>query len=133
MLSVPPPMSPATSELDAFVTSAAAGDREAFARLVEATSGLVASITLAILRDLELSRDVAQDVFLSAWTNLHQLRNPASFLPWLRQTARHRAHDVLRRRLRRRRTVEEGQDDDVLAAAADPRADASAALLDAEQ
>ena len=80
-----------TSNLDAWVVAAARGDVDAFARLVSATSSLVSSIALAIVRDLDVSQDVAQDVFLVAWRDLRRLRNPASFLPWLRQMTRHRA------------------------------------------
>src|SRR6478735_3689408 len=89
--------------LERFVVAAAGGDQEAFSRLVTATSGVVSSISLAILRDFELSRDVSQDVFLTAWRDLRKLRNPASFLPWLRQLTRNRAHHVLRTHVRERR------------------------------
>src|SRR5439155_6685365 len=89
-----------TSNLDAWVVAAARGDVDAFARLVSATSSLVSSIALAIVRDLDVSQDVAQDVFLVAWRDLRRLRNPASFLPWLRQMTRHRAQHVLRARVR---------------------------------
>jgi RNA polymerase sigma factor (sigma-70 family) len=122
----------AASSLETFVVAAARGDRDAFARLVDATSGMVSSISLAILRDLESSRDVSQEVFLAAWSDLHRLRNPASFLPWLRQTTRNRANDALRTMLRRRRTVQSGEDE-MLAAVADPRPDVAAALVDGEQ
>jgi RNA polymerase sigma factor (sigma-70 family) len=93
--------------LDDLVSAAAGGDREAFARLVDETRGLVASIALAILRDVDVSRDVAQDVLLVAWRDLRKLREPASFLPWLRQITRNRAHHVLRARVRARRFVAE--------------------------
>jgi DNA-directed RNA polymerase specialized sigma24 family protein len=78
--------------LDPLVAAAADGDGAAFATLDSETSGLVSSIALAIVRDVDLSRDVAQDVFLAAWRDLRKLRNPSSFLPWLRQIARNRAH-----------------------------------------
>jgi RNA polymerase sigma factor (sigma-70 family) len=93
--------------LDDLVSAAAAGDRDAFARLVDETRGLVSSIALAILRDVDVSRDVAQDVLLVAWRDLRKLREPASFLPWLRQITRNRAHHVLRSRVRARRIVAE--------------------------
>jgi RNA polymerase sigma factor (sigma-70 family) len=93
--------------LDDLVSAAAGGDRDAFARLVDETRGLVSSIALAILRDVDVSRDVAQDVLLVAWRDLRKLREPASFLPWLRQITRNRAHHVLRSRVRARRVVSE--------------------------
>jgi DNA-directed RNA polymerase specialized sigma24 family protein len=56
--------------LDTLVRAAAGGDREAFASIVDRTRTLVCSIAMAILRDVEASQDVAQDVFLSAWRDL---------------------------------------------------------------
>ncbi|HSJ25385.1 MAG TPA: RNA polymerase sigma factor [Longimicrobiales bacterium] len=114
------------------VTAAARGDSRAFARLVDATSSTVTSITLAILRDMELSRDVAQEVYLMAWRDLRRLRDPNSFLPWLRQITRNRAHQALRARVRHRRRFESDADA-LLAAAADPRPDAAQQLVAAEE
>ena len=91
------------AEMD--VRQAAEGDREAFARLLEATRTTVCSIALSVVRDVEASEDVAQDVYLHAWRNLPTLRNADSFLPWLRQLARNRAHDFLRRDQPARRTL----------------------------
>ena len=85
-------------DMEPLVLAAAQGDSDAYSRLVDETSPLVSSIALAIVRDVELSRDVAQDVFLSVWRDLKKLRNPASFLPWLRQTVRNRAKTALRTR-----------------------------------
>ncbi len=122
-----------TAVLDVQVRAAARGDQEAFARLVDATRTLVCSIALAILRDVEASRDVAQDVFLSAWRDLGKLRNPASFLPWLRQMTRNRAHHVLRDRVRSRRVISDAEADNLMAAATDPRPGAGEILLADEE
>lgn len=119
--------------LDGCVAAAAAGDRDAFARLVDESAGMVSAIALAILRDADQSRDVVQEVFLAAWTGLRRLRNPASFLPWLRETTRHRAYDALRSRGRARRTFTGAGDEEALASAADPRPDAARALLADEE
>lgn len=121
------------SQVQAQVRAAARGDQEAFARLVDATRTLVCSIALAILRDVEASRDVAQDVFLSAWRDLGKLRNPASFLPWLRQMTRNRAHHVLRDRVRSRRVISDAEADDLMATATDPRPGAGEILLADEE
>jgi RNA polymerase sigma factor (sigma-70 family) len=109
--------------------AAARGDRDAFARLVDGTRSVVSSIALAIVRDPELSRDVAQDVFLAAWRDLGQLRDPQSFLPWLRQTTRHRAYHVLRTERRRAARVTLDETDTLLAGAVDTGQGADAALL----
>ncbi|AIE87211.1 RNA polymerase sigma factor [Fimbriimonas ginsengisoli] len=76
---------------------AAQGDRQAFGRLIDATRTTVCSIALAVVRDVEASEDVAQDVYLHAWHSLPTLRNSSSFVPWLRQLARNRAHAFLRK------------------------------------
>lgn len=109
--------------------AAARGDRDAFARLVDGTRSVVSSIALAIVRDPELSRDVAQDVFLAAWRDLGQLRDPQSFLPWLRQTTRHRAYHVLRTERRRAARVTLDDTDTLLSSAVDASQGAETAML----
>jgi RNA polymerase sigma factor (sigma-70 family) len=85
----------------------------------------VCSNALAIVRDVHASEDVAQESFLAAWRGLRRLRNPASFLPWLRQIARNQAYLWIREHRR-------GSDDD-LALIADSRPSAMDALLADEQ
>jgi RNA polymerase sigma factor (sigma-70 family) len=119
----------AANPLDSLVRAAAGGDRDAFADVVDRTRTLVCSIAMAILRDVEASQDVAQDVFLSAWRDLRKLREPASFLPWLRQMTRNRAHHVLRSRVRERRVLSDADADVLLEAAIDPATTPAAALI----
>lgn len=119
--------------LSAHVPAAARGDRDAFARLVDGTRSLVSTIALAIVRDADLSRDVAQDVFLAAWRDLGQLRDPNSFLPWLRQLTRHRAYHVLRTERRRSRRLADQDVDAIMERAIDPRPDAGERLLADEE
>lgn len=125
---------PPTDRLELLVASAASGDADAFSQILGATSGMVASIVLAIVRDVDLSQDIAQEVFLSAWRDLQKLRNPASFLPWLRQMARNHAHHALRTRIRRRRWLLpfSGQEE-ALDAIPAPHAGATERLLDDER
>ncbi|MEO8623945.1 MAG: RNA polymerase sigma factor [bacterium] len=111
------------------VAAATRGDREAFTRLVDATRGVVCAIAVAILRDVDASKDVAQDVYLAAWTTMSRLHEPSSFLPWLRQITRNRAHHVLRTE-RRRRVLDNA--DTLLAAVADPRPHADDELISLE-
>ena len=121
-------------ELGPLVAAASSGDADAFGRIISVTSGLVSSVALAILRDVDLSQEVAQDVFLSAWRDLKKLRNPASFLPWLRQMTRNRAHHVLRSRVRGRRWfVQLTGNDEQAEAIPDSRGSVAEHLLAAEQ
>jgi RNA polymerase sigma factor (sigma-70 family) len=121
------------AELETLVLAAAAGDTHAYGRLIDETSSLVSSITLAILRDLELSRDVAQEVFLCAWRDLKKLRNPASFLPWLRQMARNRARTALRTSVRQRKLGASGLLDDLAPILADPKPSITEQMVSREE
>ena len=99
------------------VEAARRGDPAAYRRLVEAHRNVVCSISLAIVRDLDASEEVAQEVFVAAWRNLGKLRNADSFGPWLRQLTRNRARQHLRSHLRARRLTVVGEPPDD---AADP-------------
>ena len=112
------------------VVLAAAGDRDAFVRLVGAHANVVTRIALAIVRDLHASQDIAQEVFLVAWKDLRKLRNPESFLPWMRQVTRNRAHSWLREQSLH---VNDRDTDAILAAAVDPRRTAPEVLEAEEQ
>ena len=95
------------------------GDTQAYGRLVGATQRMVASVALAVTRDVHTSEDIAQETFLSAWQRIGQLGNPHSFLPWLRQVARHRAIDHVR--AQRYRETPMDPLDTLAAVAASPR------------
>src|SRR5699024_10633197 len=77
------------------------GDRKAFGALVAATQTTVTTLALAVVRDVQLSEDIAQEAYLRVWQRLGHLENGSSFLPWLRQITRNLARDHLRRRLSR--------------------------------
>lgn len=85
---------PTVNEAD--VRLAASGDRSAYERLVRRCSGLVSALALAVVGDVGRSEDVAQEVFVAAWKDLSRLRNPRTFLPWLRGMTRHLALRTLR-------------------------------------
>jgi RNA polymerase sigma factor (sigma-70 family) len=82
------------------------GDTLAYGRLVGATQRMVASVALAVTRDVHTSEDIAQETFLTAWQRIGQLGNPQSFLPWLRQVARNRAIDHVRAQRHRETPVD---------------------------
>ena len=115
------------------VLAAARGDRDAYVRLIDGHRTLVCSIALAIVRDLPSSEDVAQEVFLTAWQGLGQLRNPTSFGPWLRQLTRNHARDALRTRHRHGPRLTEAQTEGLLAAAVDPHPLAAERLIEEEE
>ncbi len=87
-----------TSALEADFVAARRGDQDAFARIVRATQRMVASVALAVTRDVQLSEDIAQETYLKAWQKLAAMNHAESLLPWLRQVTRNQAIDHVRRR-----------------------------------
>ena len=78
------------------VRSARAGDESAFARLYERYVRVVHGVLLSRADRLDVE-DLVQDVFLTAWKRLDDLRDPAAFGGWLAMIARNRATDAHRR------------------------------------
>ena len=111
--------------------AAVRGDRDAYGRIVIASQNTVTAVALAITRDVPASEDIAQEAFLSAWHHLPRLKNPSSFLPWLRQITRNLAHDHLRGR--RNRLLEGEAAELAIQHAADPDGCPLEQALDAER
>ena len=103
------------------VLAATQGSVQAYERLVHRCRQTVSGIALAILRDLDASEEVAQDVFIYVWQQLGTLKEPASFLPWVRQITRYRAYNYLRDH-RVAQTVRGEEAELLLASFADPDA-----------
>ena len=80
-----------------YVSLAQRGDQAAFAWLHARYAGWVRAIALGSLSASEAD-DVVQEVALTAWQKLPDLRDPALFGPWLARIARNRTTDALRRR-----------------------------------
>jgi RNA polymerase sigma-70 factor (ECF subfamily) len=84
-----------TVALGATIRAVAAGDQDAFARLYADYMRMVHAILLGRIprRDVD---DLVQEVFLSAYTRIRELRDPAAFGGWIATIARNRATDYLR-------------------------------------
>ena len=78
------------------VRAARAGDESAFARLYDRYARIVHALLLARVHRQDVE-DLVQDVFLTAWKRLDDLRDPAAFGGWIAMIARHRATDMHRR------------------------------------
>ena len=79
----------------ATIRAVAAGDQDAFARLYAGYVRMVHAILLGRVprRDVD---DLVQDVFISAYTRIGELRDAAAFGGWIATIARNRATDYLR-------------------------------------
>lgn len=121
---------PAGPEVARLVQDAQRGDRAAFGALYRDFARVVHGILLARCGPDEAD-DLTQDLFMRAFEQLHELREPAAFPGWLCASARNASVDHLRARRRRPAAIE-------LAEVSDPRAtpseaaaahDAAAAVL----
>src|SRR5437763_16135772 len=74
------------------------GDREAFEMIIRAHSRSLFAIAYGILQSREEAEDVVQESLGKAWKMRWRVRDPEKFPAWLSMIARHRAHDVFRKR-----------------------------------
>lgn len=71
------------------VTACLGGDREAFAQIVERYQRLLCSLAYSSTGRLSESEDLAQEAFVTAWTQLGKLREPDRLRSWLCGILRH--------------------------------------------
>jgi len=79
------------------VAESLAGNREAFAQIVERYQSLVCSITYGATGSLGLSEDIAQETFLTAWQELAKLSDATKLRAWLCGIVRNLVNNSLRR------------------------------------
>jgi len=84
------------------IKAAQRGSKEAFARLLSATSARVMAITFSICRDMPRAEELAQETFVAAWQQLNTLEEPERFVAWVSQIARNKALHTSRTLTRRR-------------------------------
>ena len=89
-----------TSEnLSDVLSRVALGDRAAFRRLYDATSGKLYAVCLRVMRNKFDAEDVLQDVYVKIWHNAGKFQvSGASPISWLAAIARNQAIDRLRAR-----------------------------------
>ena len=78
------------------VSASREGDREAFGRSVERYQRLLCSLAYAANGRLSESEDLAQEVFVEAWRQLHALREPEKLRAWLCGILRHKVSRLRR-------------------------------------
>ena len=73
------------------------GNREAFERIVARYQSLICTLAYSATGCLGQSEDLAQETFITAWSQLRLLRDPAKLRSWLCGIARNRINNALRR------------------------------------
>lgn len=70
--------------LDSLVRAAQEGEDEAFNQIVERFQDMAYASAYALIEDMQLAQDIAQEAFLEAYLNVAKLREPAAFPGWFR-------------------------------------------------
>ena len=89
-----------------------AGDREAFAQMVDQTSGHIYHVALQILGDEQDAEDVLQETYMKALRSLPAFEGRSSLMTWLYRIAVNEALMAVRRRKPQALSVEEPNPDD---------------------
>lgn len=63
----------------ALVAASLAGNRDAFAQIVDRYKSLVCSLAYSATGNLSQSEDLAQETFVTAWRQMKQRENPRNF------------------------------------------------------
>ncbi len=87
-------------ELDAALAAVRAGDREAYASVVEATERRLRAFLAFRAPNRELVDEVAQQAYITAFSKLGDYQLGTSFLGWLKRIALNHLQNELRRRQR---------------------------------
>jgi RNA polymerase sigma-70 factor, ECF subfamily len=83
---------------DELMTLARAGQRAAFAVLVERYAERVARLCFRFVNDVQLGRELAQDTWVLVWQGRETYRSDGGFVPWLITVARNHCRNEMRRR-----------------------------------
>ncbi len=93
----------------ALLRAVLAGNVDAFGPLVDRYQEGVYALVWSMVGDFASTEDIAQEAFITAYTRLSELRDPASFPAWLRRIAANTARMWLRKRSNRETTPDMDQ------------------------
>lgn len=98
--------------LEDLLAATAKGDREAFQKLYQRSSGKLFGVVLRILKNRQMAEDALQDVYLKIWQKADAYsRDKGKPISWMATIARNRAIDVVRA-ARPHQTVDEPGDEE---------------------
>ncbi|MGA2228012.1 MAG: RNA polymerase sigma factor [Syntrophobacteraceae bacterium] len=85
------------NQISSLVVQAREGDRNAFEKLIEIHQDEIFRLVYFRTRSRMDSEDLTQDIFMSAFRYLPQLKDSDRFRPWLYRIALNRVHDFHRK------------------------------------
>lgn len=88
-----------STEIASLVIRARNGDAEAFSTLYQATCKRIFFLCNNMLRNRQDAEDVMQEVYLTAYKNLHQLDEPEKFRSWLSAIAVNQCRNLLKKNI----------------------------------
>jgi len=88
---------------------AKAGDRQAFAQLVDVMYARSLRFSLHMVGNREDAEEAVQDTFVRVYHNLHRFRDDARFEPWLFRILANRCRTVLEKRKRHSVVMQYGE------------------------
>jgi RNA polymerase sigma-70 factor (ECF subfamily) len=113
----------------AIIARCLAGERTAYAILVERYKGLVHDLVCRMIGDAMEADDIAQEAFVKAYVSLKHFRGESRFSTWLCRIALNRCKDLLRRRGREPR-IRTAQNEELHIADAVDKGDAPGVALE---
>jgi len=102
---------------------AKAGDRQAFALLVDATYPRALRFALHMVANREDAEEAVQDTFIRVYHNLRRFRDDARFEPWLFRILANRCRTLLAKRARHATVIQYGELPDRIGATSDVERD----------
>ncbi len=102
---------------------AKAGDRQAFAQLVDATYPRALRFALHMVGSREDAEEAVQDTFVRVYHNLKRFRDDARFEPWLFRILANRCRTLLAKRTRHSSVIQYGDFPDRIGASSDDEKD----------
>lgn len=110
------------------------GDRHAFAEFTRRQGRWVRGVVLGVLGDRDRVDDIAQQIWMSVWNRVGELRQVERWRPWLYRLSRNAALDAGRSQTRHKQAVKEFAELAApRAAAVAPHAGPADKLIEAEQ
>lgn len=73
-----------------------ASKEEILTKLMDSYGDMVKKLAFTYVKDINLAEDIAQDVFISCYNNLHLFRENSSYKTWIYRIAINRSKDVVK-------------------------------------